>query len=33
MGNVQKIPAHRLAELAILKVVILPIYREIRIDA
>ena len=33
MGNVQKIPAHGLVELAILKVVILPIYREIRSDA
>ncbi len=33
MGNAQKIPAYELAELAILKVVIFPIYREIRIDA
>jgi hypothetical protein len=33
MHHAQKIPAYELAELAILKVVIFPVYRKIRIDA
>jgi hypothetical protein len=33
MHHAQNIPLYGLAELAILKAVIFPIYREIRIDA